>query len=376
MLTPIYMEDAFINPNLAEGRVLDPLSGEEYIYSRYGNPTMTAVEEAIAELEGAEASLLFSSGMSAIATTLLTLTDPGDHIISLRELYGQTLSFLKKDMPKHGVDVTFVSVDELSNLERYLRPSTKVVYLESITNPTLRVPDIQAISTFLRGREIKILVDATFASPYNQNPLALGADIVLHSATKYLNGHNDLIAGAAAGDMESIKMIRDARIRIGATPTPFDAFLLGRGIKTLALRVERQNLNAEKIARFLESELSAYVNKVHYPGLESHPDHAVARRVLRGYGGVVSFELKGGDEAAKKLANSLELAAKAPSLGGVHSLVTVPRETSHHPRTGITEEELRSMGINPGLVRLSVGIEDIDDLLSDIEKWVKATTNL
>jgi cystathionine beta-lyase/cystathionine gamma-synthase len=375
ILTPIYMEDAFINPNPEEDKILDPLSGEEYIYSRYGNPTLTTVEKVMADLEGAEAGLLFSSGMSAISTTLLTLTGPGDHLISLRELYGQTFSFLRKDLPKHGVSVTFLPVDELTKVKDHLRPNTKAVYLESITNPTLRVPDIQTISSSLRGTGVKIIVDATFASPYNQNPLSLGADIVLHSATKYLNGHNDLIAGAVAGDLDTIKIIRDARTRMGATPTPLDAFLLGRGIKTLALRVERQNSSAQRIARFLESELSAYLNRVHYPGLESHHDYAVAKRVLRGYGGVVSFELKGGDATAKKFAGSLELAAKAPSLGGVHSLVTVPRETSHHPRTGITEEELRNMGVNPGLVRLSVGIEDLEDLLFDLEKSIKATVH-
>lgn len=363
------MEDAFLNPNPSDQVVKDPLSGEEYIYSRYGNPIVTTAEEQIASLEGGEAGLVFSSGMAAITATLFSFIGKGDHLISTRELYGQTYSLMKNELPRLGVDVSFVSVDKLQSLPGLIKQNTRMIYLESITNPVLRVADLQYAAEVAKERGLMCVVDSTFASPYNQNPLKLGADIVVHSATKYLNGHNDLIAGAVVSNHVSIKKIRDWRIKTGGSLDPLGAFLLVRGMKTLGIRVERQNKNSKELAKFLEE--SNGVNRVYYPGLESHPDHSLATKMLKGFGGVVSFEVKGGDEQAKKLVNNLRLGLNAPSLGGVQTLVTIPRETSHHPRTGVTEEELRLLGINPGLIRVAVGIEDVVDLENDFNQALK-----
>lgn len=372
IFTPIFMEDAFLNPNKGEGVIVDPLSGEEYIYTRYGNPTITTCEEIIAGLEGAEAGLVFSSGMAAIAATLYTFLGVGDHIVSIRDLYGQTYSLLKNELPRFGVGVSFVSAGNLKSIPELIRPNTKAIYVESITNPVLRVLDLEYLGKIAHERSVRLIVDSTFATPYNQNPIRFGAHVVVHSATKYLNGFNDLIAGAVASDRETIVKLRDHRIKTGSNLDPLGAYLLTRGLKTLGLRVERQNKNAMKIAEWLES--NSNVKRVYYPGLESHPDHEVARRVLRGFGGVVSFEIKGGDAAASRFTDSLSLCIKAPSLGGVQTLVTVPRETSHHPRTGVTEEELRVLGINPGLIRVAVGIEDPEDIIEDFEKAFKSVS--
>jgi cystathionine beta-lyase/cystathionine gamma-synthase len=371
IFTPIFMEDAFLNPNKTEGVVVDPLSNEEYIYTRYGNPTITACEQTIAGLEGGQAALVFSSGMAAISATLYSLLKKGDHIISLRDLYGQTYSLLKNELPRFGVDVSFVSANNIESVPSLIKPNTKAIYVESITNPILRVVDVEYLGRIAAQHSIKLIVDSTFATPYNQNPLRLGAHIVIHSATKYLNGYNDLMAGAVVSDRDTILGIRDQRIKTGGNIDPIGAYLLMRGIKTLGLRVERQNTTAARLAAWLEE--NPHVKRVYYPGLRSHPDHSIAKRVLRGYGGVVSFEIQGGDGVANKFVDSLELGIKAPSLGGVQTLVTVPRETSHHPRTGVTEEELHTLGINPGLIRVAVGIEDLEDLIHDFEDAFKTT---
>jgi cystathionine beta-lyase/cystathionine gamma-synthase len=371
IFTPIFMEDAFLNPNKTQGVVVDPLSNEEYIYTRYGNPTITACEKTIAGLEGGQAALVFSSGMAAISATLYSLLKKGDHIISLRDLYGQTYSLLKNELPRFGVDVSFVSANNIESVPSLIKPNTKAIYVESITNPILRVVDVEYLGRIATQHSIKLIVDSTFATPYNQNPLKLGAHIVIHSATKYLNGYNDLMAGAVVSDRDTILGIRDQRIKTGGSIDPIGAYLLMRGIKTLGLRVERQNATATKLAAWLEE--NPYVKRVYYPGLKSHPDHHIAKRVLRGYGGVVSFEIQGGDDVANKFVDSLELGIKAPSLGGVQTLVTVPRETSHHPRTGVTEEELHTLGINPGLIRVAVGIEDLEDLIHDFDDAFKTT---
>ncbi|PSN86895.1 hypothetical protein B9Q02_00370 [Candidatus Marsarchaeota G1 archaeon BE_D] len=363
-LTPIFVQDAFINPNSNENVLRDPLSNEEYIYTRYGNPIITTVEQQIATLEGGEACLVFSSGMAAISTTLLAILAKGDHMISIKELYGQTYSLMKYELPKFGIETSFVSVSHIERIKDLIKKNTKILYLESITNPLLRVADLEKASKIAKEHEIMVVVDATFASPYNQNPLKFGADIVIHSATKYLNGHGDLIAGAVVSNIEIIRKIRQIRTKIGGNINPLDAYLLSRGLKTLAIRVERQNQNAMALARFLEKVNE--VKRVYYPGLTSHPDYTVARRLLRGFGGVVSFEIAGGDEVARRFVEKLQICKKAPSLGSIHTLVTIPRDTSHHPRTGISEEELREMGINPGLIRISVGIEDIKDIISDL----------
>jgi len=370
IFTPVFMEDAFLNPNPGNDVAKDPLSGEEYIYSRYGNPIVTTAEEQIAALEGGEAGLVFSSGMAAISATLLSFLKKGDHLVSARELYGQTYSLMKNELPSFGVEVSFVSVNQLWSLPDLIKQNTKMIYLESITNPVLRVADLEYAGKIAKERGLLSVVDSTFASPYNQNPLKLGADIVVHSATKYLNGHNDLIAGAVVSDRDTIRKIRDHRIKTGASLNPLGAYLLVRGMKTLGIRVERQNKNSEELAKFLEER--SEVNRVYYPGLKSHPDHSIAIRMLRGFGGVVSFEVKGGDESAKKLADNLQLGLKAPSLGGVQTLITIPRETSHHPRTGVTQEELGLLGINPGLIRVAVGIENSVDLENDFDQALKA----
>ncbi len=363
IFTPIFMEDAFLNPNRSKSVFTDPLSQEEYIYTRYGNPTITTAEELIASLEEGEAALTFSSGMAAIAATIHTFLAKGDHVISMRELYGQTYSLIKNELPRFGIETTLLSVKEMQSIDGFIKPNTKMIYVESITNPLLRVLDLKSLAKVAHEHSVLLCVDSTFASPYNQKPLLFDADIVIHSATKYLNGHNDLIAGAVVSSKEIIKKIRDQRIKTGGSLDPLAAYLLARGLRTLGIRVERQNKNAMKLARWLED--TEYVRRVYYPGLKSHPDHGIAKRMLKGYGGVVSFEIDGGDLPASKFADSLRIAIKAPSLGGVQTLVTVPRETSHHPRTGVTKEELKLLGINEGLIRVAVGIEDISDIIDD-----------
>jgi cystathionine beta-lyase/cystathionine gamma-synthase len=339
------------------------VSDGDMFYTRYGNPTHSAVEKVLAELEGADAALLFASGMNAITTSILALVKAGDHIVAQRDIYGGVNKFLSTWLPKLGVETTFVDTTEYEQHERAIRPNTKILYLESPTNPTLRVVDLRRAVAIAREHKLITLIDSTFATPINQRPTEFGIDLVLHSGTKYFGGHTDLICGAAVGRRDLIDTIRSTRTTLGGAMDPHAAFMLLRGIKTLAVRVERQNQSALRIAEFLSQHPK--VRSVNYPLLKGHPQRAVALEQMSGGGGVLSFEVEGSGEDARKVSESLRLFALAPSLGGVESLVCLPVLTSH---AMISADHRKKMGVTEQLIRLSVGIENVEDLISDLEQ--------
>ena len=361
VVTPIYQTSTFYFPTQ------DPLTWEgkvpegSYIYTRWGNPTIRATEDKLAALEGAERGLLFSSGMAAITSTILSSVGKGDHLVSVEDIYGGTYSFIRSELPRLGVDITFVDTTDPGAIDKAIRPNTKLVYLESPTNPLLKLVDIKAVVKVAKAHGIKSMIDSTFATPINQRPLDLGVDLVAHSCTKYLNGHSDLIAGAVLGKEVDIESISRRRILYGGSMDPLGAFLLFRGIKTLALRMERHNRNGMEVAKFLESH--PRVERVHYPGLISHPQHVLAKEQMTGFGGMVSFEVKGGRKAAEKVLRSFKVIKMATSLGGVDSLASMPLNSSH---SSLTPEERDRLGIRDELVRLSLGIEDVEDLIQDL----------
>ena len=335
----------------------------DMFYTRYGNPTHTAVEARIAELESTETALLFASGMNAITTSILALVKTGDHIVAQRDIYGGVTKFLSSWLPKLGVETTFVDTTSYDQHERAIRPNTKLLYLESPTNPTLRIVDLQRAVSIAKKHNLITLIDSTFATPINLRPAEHGIDMVLHSGTKYFGGHTDLICGVAAGRRELIDEIRSARTTLGGTMDPHAAYLLLRGIKTLAVRVQRQNESALRISEFLGQHPK--VRSVNYPFLKNHPQRALAMELMKGGGGVLSFEVEGSGEDAKRLSESLHLFTLAPSLGGVESLVSIPVLTSH---AMISAEHRAKMGVTEQLVRLSVGIENADDLITDLDQ--------
>jgi len=342
----------------------------DMFYTRYGNPTHTAVENAIAELEGADAALLFASGMNAITTSIMALVKSGDHIVAQRDIYGGVTKFLSTWLPKFGVETTFVDTTDYAQHERAIRPNTKILYLESPTNPTLRVVDLRRAVAIAREHQLISMLDSTFATPINQRPTEFGVDLVLHSGTKYFGGHTDLICGAAVGRRDLIDKIWQTRTTLGGVMDPHAAFLLLRGIKTLAVRVERQNESALRIAEFLAQH--AKVRSVNYPFLKSHPQRAIAVDQLKGGGGMLSFEVEGTGEDARRVSESLRLFALAPSLGGVESLVCLPVLTSH---AMISAEHRQKMGVTDQLIRLSVGIENVNDLIADLAHALEVVTS-
>jgi methionine-gamma-lyase len=333
-----------------------------YIYTRYGNPTLSIAEQKIAALEGAEAAVVTASGMAAISSALLSVLRAGDEVIATRQLYGGAYRLMRDEFPRFGIVVRHVETD-LAGIEQLVNPRTKALYVESPTNPTLRLVDLQKAIRFAKEWDLVSLIDNTFASPVQQKPIQLGFDIVLHSATKYLSGHSDLIAGVAAGSEAWMKKIRHAIIAFGGSMDPEAAFLLIRGLKTLGVRMERQTRNAMIVAKFLEKHPK--VARVHYPGLASHPDHALARRQMKGFGAMLAFDLKGGLSAARRFCDRVRIFLLAVSLGGVESLVSLPVYTSHY---NMTTPELRAVGVGPGTVRVSVGLEDPEDLLDDLRQ--------
>ena len=332
-------------------------------YTRYGNPTHTVAEAAIAELEGADAALLFASGMAAITTPVLALLKNGDHIVAQRDVYGGASKFLGQWLPKLGIETTFVDTTEYEQHARAIRPNTKMLYLESPTNPTLRVVDLKKVAALAKQHNLISFIDSTFATPINVRPAEFGIDLVMHSGTKYFGGHSDLIAGIVAGQRELIDKIHESRTTLGSCMDPHAAFLLLRGIKTLAVRVQRQNENTLRIAEFLAAHPK--VKRVHYPFLKGHPQRGLAMEQMAGGGGVLSFEVDGTGEDARHLAEALNLFTLAPSLGGVDSLVTIPVLTSH---AMISAEMRQKMGVTEQLIRLSVGIESVEDLIADLER--------
>jgi cystathionine beta-lyase/cystathionine gamma-synthase len=360
MAQPIYQTSTFqVTDSEQQLRATDT----DMFYTRYGNPTHTAVETRIAELEGTDAALLFASGMNAITTSILALVKSGDHVVAQRDIYGGVTKFLSTWLPKLGVETTFVDTTDYDQHVRAILPNTKLLYLESPTNPTLRVVDLHKAAAIARDHQLITLIDSTFATPINQRPAEFGIDLVLHSGTKYFGGHTDLICGAAAGRRDLIDEIHHTRTTLGGTMDPHAAYLLLRGIKTLAVRVERQNESALRIAEFLA--LHSKVRSVNYPFLHGHPQRALAMEQMKGGGGVLSFEVDGTGEDAKRLSESLHLFTLAPSLGGVESLVSIPVLTSH---AMISAEHRQKMGVTEQLVRLSVGIENADDLIADLEQ--------
>jgi cystathionine beta-lyase/cystathionine gamma-synthase len=366
MAQPIYQTSTFqVTDSEQQLRATDT----DMFYTRYGNPTHTAVETRIAELEGTDAALLFASGMNAITTSILALVKSGDHVVAQRDIYGGVTKFLSTWLPKLGVETTFVDTTDYDQHVRAIRPNTKLLYLESPTNPTLRVVDLHKAAAIARDHQLITLIDSTFATPINQRPAEFGIDLVLHSGTKYFGGHTDLICGAAAGRRDLIDEIHHTRTTLGGTMDPHAAYLLLRGIKTLAVRVERQNESALRIAEFLA--LHSKVRSVNYPFLHGHPQRALAMEQMKGGGGVLSFEVDGTGEDAKRLSESLHLFTLAPSLGGVESLVSIPVLTSH---AMISAEHRQKMGVTEQLVRLSVGIENADDLIADLEQALSSVS--
>ena len=360
LATPIYQTSTFEVTDMQEQL---RLTNSDIYYTRYGNPTGSVAEKAIAELEGADAALLFSSGMSAITTSFLALLKSGDHIVAQRDIYGGVINFLSQWLPKMGIETTFVDTNNIEQHEQAIRPNTKLLHLESPTNPNERVVDLEKIASLARKYRLITTIDSTFATPINCRPVEWGIDLVLHSGTKYFGGHSDIMCGIAAGRGDLIEQIHHARNTLGGCMDPHAAFLLLRGIKTLAVRVERQNESALKIAEFLSQH--SKVAQVHYPLLKEHPDYAIARKQMKGGGGVLSFEVEGSGADACRVAEALSLFTLAPSLGGVDSLVTIPALTSHYM---IDPELRRKMGVTDQMIRLSVGIEHVDDLIADLEK--------
>jgi cystathionine beta-lyase/cystathionine gamma-synthase len=358
--TPIYQTSTFeVTDNEQQVRA----STSDKFYTRYGNPTHTVAEAAIAQLEGTDAALLFASGMAAITTSIFSLLKSGDHIVAQRDVYGGASKFLSSWLPKFGIETTFVDTTEYEQHAQAIRANTKLLYLESPTNPTLRIVDLKRVTALAKERGITTLIDSTFATPINSRPAEFGIDLVMHSGTKYFGGHSDLICGIVAGPWELIKKIHDTRTTLGGILDPHAAWLLLRGIKTLAVRVQRENENALRVAQFLAQH--AKVRHVNYPFLEGHPQRALAIEQMQGGGGVVSFEVEGSGEDARHVAEALHLFTLAPSLGGVDSLVSIPVLTSH---AMISPEQRRKMGVTEQLIRLSVGIESADDLIADLEQ--------
>lgn len=352
VVTPLYQSSTFTNPIG---------STQEVLYTRYGNnPNQVLIAKRLALLEGAEAALFVASGMGATALAHLAMLRPGDHLISSEWVYGTTHKLFEGEFGRLGIDVSFVDPLEPRLWKRALRKTTRAIFVETPTNPLLRVIDLEPIAALCKTEGLALLVDSTFATPINFRPLEHGADLVIHSATKYLNGHADVIAGAVVGSEAVIEEVRKLMRVWGQAIDPMAAWLVERGMKTLVVRVERQNQTALAVAEWCSRQ--AQVAKVHYPGLPSHQDHEVAKRILNGFGGMVGVELKGGARAAERFLRALTVAAHAPSLGGVETLVSEPRLTSH---AALTPEERARAGIPDGFLRFSIGLEDADDIIAD-----------
>ena len=361
---PIYQTSTFeVTDNEEQIRV----TTTDRYYTRWGNPTITLAEETIAALEGTTDARVFASGMGAITTTILALLKAGDHIVAQREVYGGVAKFFAEWLPKFHIETTFVDTTDYEQHARAIRPNTKLLYLESPTNPALRIVDMRKTAALAREHGLISMIDSTFGTPINQRPAEYGIDLVMHSGTKYLSGHADLTCGVVCGSHELIEKIDDTRKTLGNVMDPHAAWLLIRGLKTLAVRVARQNENALRVAEFLGQHNK--VQRVHYPFLKSHAQHAIARDQMWGGGGMVTFEVDGTGDDARRVSESMRLFTLATSLGGVESLVSIPVLTSH---AMISAELREKMGVTAQMVRLSVGIEDVDDLIADLEHALQA----
>ena len=360
--TPIARTSTFTFSSTAEMKLWAEGKSKAYIYSRYGNPTLAIAEQKIAALEGAEAAVVTASGMAAISSALLGALKCGDELISTAQLYGGTYRLMRDVFGDLGIKVHHVGTD-LAGIETLVNSRTRVLYVESPTNPTVRLVDVEKAAQFAKKHNLISIIDNTFATPLLQQPIKLGYDMVVHSATKALAGHSDVIAGVAVGNKKWMDRVQHMVIYLGGSMDPEAAYLLNRGIKTLGLRVRKQCENAMAVAIFLEKHPK--VAHVFYPGLASHPDHKLAKKQMRGFGSMLAFDLKGGLPAARRVCDRVHLFLLAASLGGVESLVVLPAYTSHY---NMSEEELTRGGVTPGMVRVSIGIEDAEDLIADLQQ--------
>ncbi len=362
--TPIYQSTTFVSATADE---MAAVYGEEklgYMYTRYGNPTIRALEEKVAALEGGEAALAFSAGMAAISSAILGFVGSGDHVVAARSLYGAAYNFLNKKLPRIGASTTFVTSSRVEDFEKAIRPNTRLIYFETPSNPVLEILDIAALAELARSRGVPSMIDNTFASPALQQPLRLGVTVVVHSATKYLCGHGDAMGGIAVGSKEYISHLTHEVIRdFGGVISPFNAWLILRGIRTLHLRMPAHCSNAQQIAEFLARHPK--VERVNYPGLPRHPGHELAKKQMKAFGAMISFEVKGGYEGGKKVMNRVKIFARAASLGDTRSLIVHSASTSHR---AVPREQRLAIGITDGLVRLSVGVEAVEDLIEDLEQ--------
>ena len=364
LVPPVHFASTYHLGTAEDGAAIFAGEKEGYVYSRWGNPTVDILQERVAALERAQAAVCTGSGMAAIMTAVLNVVHAGDHMVSAKSIYPSAYHLFDVELRSLGIETTFVDATDTQNVEAGLKPNTKLIYLESPGNPILALCDLAAIAQVARGAGATTICDNTFATPINQRPLDFGIDVVVHSLTKYFCGHGDAVGGAIAGPADFDKRCADEPLRyFGGILSPFNAYLILRGTQTLPLRVERHNANALAVARFLE--MHPKVGWVSYPGLESHPQHALACRQMRGFGGMVCFDLKGGVEAGTRLMNSVKLCALAVSLGDVRSLITHPASTTH---SVVSREQRLSQGVSDGLVRLSVGLEDPEDIIADLER--------
>ncbi|HAT84800.1 trans-sulfuration enzyme family protein [Cohaesibacter gelatinilyticus] len=365
--TPIYQTSTFVLDTDQYESVEGGYARDRFIYSRYGNPSQWAVQEKLAALEGAESAIVFSSGMAAITSAVLALVDKGAHVVAASDLYGGTYNLFNQEFPSLGMSTTLVDSYDLDGIEAAIQPNTQLLYFEVITNPVLKVVDIPRLVEIARKYNLRLVVDSTFAPPPVMRPLELGVDLVVHSASKYLNGHSDLIAGVVAGPRKLVDVVWPRLLNYGGSLDPHACFLLERGLKTLPIRMRAHEESATALAKFLESH--PQVEGVLYPMLPSHPDHERARKLMKMGTGNVTFFVKGGDQAALRLLDYLKLPKQATSLGGVESLISLPFNSSQATMTSRQREDI---GIHPGCVRLSVGIEDANDLISDFDYALNA----
>ena len=366
---PIYQTSTFIFDSAEQGGRRFALEEAGYIYTRLGNPTTTVLENKIAALEEGEAAVATSSGMGAISSTLWTVLKAGDHVVTDKTLYGCTFALMCHGLTRFGIEVTFVDTSNLDEVKNAMKENTRVVYLETPANPNLKIVDLEALSKLAHTNpNTLVIVDNTFATPYMQKPLKLGADIIVHSVTKYINGHGDVIAGLVITNKELADQIRFVGLKdmTGAVLGPQDAYYIIRGMKTFEIRMERHCKNAKKVVEFLNKH--SKIERVYYPGLETHPGHEIAKKQMKDFGAMISFELKGGFEAGKTLLNNLKLCSLAVSLGDTETLIQHPASMTHSP---YTKEEREAAGITDGLVRLSVGLENVEDIIADLEQGLE-----
>ena len=361
--TPLVQTSTFFFKNTDDIKAFGESKLHHYEYGRYNNPTREAAEKKLAALEGGDNCVLFDSGMSAVAGTILGYVESGDHVILTDDCYRQTMQFVEAVLPKFNVDATIVPIRDYDGIRNAINPKTKLIISESPTNPYLNILDIKRIADMGKAQKVITIIDSTFGTPYNQRPLELGIDIVIHSGTKYFGGHNDILIGAVIGKEITLSPIREYQRIVGGVPDPHGCYLLIRGLKSCAVRIEHVNTSTMKVAEFLEGH--SMVRRVYYPGLPSHQDYQLASKQMKGFGGVVTFEINGGWEETEKFLNSLELCLLAPSLGGPETLVTHPASMSYY---SMSREERIKQGILDELIRVAVGLEDTQDIIDDLNQ--------